>query len=95
MLSTHLHRNVHLVRFEQGLIEFKPGRLAPSDLAGQVGKLLTAWTGQNWVVSAANTGGAIPLYEQEINGAKSDPLVKSILEAFPGATVEAIRPAEK
>ena len=95
VLSTHLHRNVHLVRFEQGLIEFKPGRLAPSDLAGQVGKLLTAWTGQRWVVSVANTGGAIPLYEQEINEAKSDPLVKSILEAFPGATVEAIRPADK
>jgi len=95
VLSTHLHRNVNLVRFEQGLIEFKPARLAPSDLAGQVGKMLTAWTGQRWVVSVANAAGAPTLYEQEIEVAKSDPLVKSILEAFPGATVEAIKPAEK
>jgi DNA polymerase-3 subunit gamma/tau len=95
ILSTHLHRNVHLVRFEQGLIEFKPGRLAPSDLAGQVGKMLTAWTGQRWVVSVASAGGALSLYDQEIETAKSDPLVKSILEAFPGAVVEAIKPAEK
>ncbi|MCA0199679.1 MAG: DNA polymerase III subunit gamma/tau [Proteobacteria bacterium] len=95
VLSTHLHRNVHLVRFEQGLIEFKPGRLAPSDLAGQVGKMLTAWTGQRWVVSVANAGGAPSLYDQEIETAKSDPLVKSLLEAFPGATVESIKPADK
>jgi len=95
VLSTHLHRNVHLVRFEQGLIEFKPGRLAPSDLAGQVGKMLTAWTGQRWVVSVANAGGAPSLYDQEIETAKSDPLVKSLLEAFPGAAVEAIKPADK
>ncbi|MCC6913887.1 MAG: DNA polymerase III subunit gamma/tau [Rhodospirillaceae bacterium] len=95
ILSTHLHRNVHLVRFEQGLIEFKPGRLAPSDLAGQVGKMLTGWTGQRWVVSVSNAGGAPSLYDQEIETAKSDPLVKSLLEAFPGATVEAIKPADK
>ncbi|MGE3332529.1 MAG: DNA polymerase III subunit gamma/tau [Rhodospirillaceae bacterium] len=95
VLSTHLHRNVHLVRFEQGLIEFKPGRLAPSDLAGQVGKMLTGWTGQRWVVSVSNAGGAPSLYDQEIDTAKSDPLVKSLLEAFPGATVEAIKPASK
>ena len=95
VLSTHLHRNVHLVRFEQGLIEFKPARLAPGDLAGQVGKMLTNWTGQRWVVSVSNAGGAPTLYDQEIEAAKSDPLVKSILEAFPGATVEAIKPAEK
>ena len=95
VLSTHLHRNVNLVRFEQGLIEFTPARLAPSDLAGQVGKMLTTWTGQRWVVSVANAAGAPTLYEQEIDVAKSDPLVKSILEAFPGATVEAIKPAEK
>ncbi len=95
VLSTHLHRNVHLVRFEQGLIEFKPGRLAPSDLAGQVGKMLTGWTGQRWVVSVSNAGGAPSLYDQEIDTAKSDPLVKSLLEAFPGATVEAIKPVGK
>jgi len=93
VLATHLHRNVHLVRFEQGLIEFAPGRLAPGDLAGQVGKLLTAWTGTRWVAGVVNAAGQPTLYDQEIAAAKADPLVKSILDAFPGATVEAIRPA--
>jgi DNA polymerase-3 subunit gamma/tau len=93
-LATHLKRNVHLVRFEQGVIEFNPGRAAPQDLAGQVGKLLTQWTGTRWVVSVVNTPGAPSLYEQHLAQAAADPVVKSILDAFPGAQIEAIRRAE-
>jgi len=94
VLATHLARHVNLVRFEAGLIEFNPGRNAPKDLSGQVGQLLTAWTGQRWVVSVVNTPGLPTLHEQEIAHASADPLVKSILEAFPGATIDAIRRAD-
>ena len=93
-LATYLKRSVHLVRFSVGLIEFNPERGAPSDLAGQVGKFLTEWTGQRWVVSVVNTAGEATLHDQELTQAKSDPLVKSILDAFPGATIEAVRPVE-
>jgi len=93
-LATYLKRSVHLVRFSAGLIEFNPERGAPSDLAGQVGKFLTEWTGQRWVVSVVNTPGEATLHDQELTQVKSDPLVKSILDAFPGATIEAVRPAE-
>ena len=58
MIATHLKRNVHLVRFESGMIEFNPERVAPKDLAGQVGKLLSQWTGARWVVSVVNAAGA-------------------------------------
>jgi DNA polymerase-3 subunit gamma/tau len=92
VVATHLKRNVRLVRFETGLIEFNPERSAPKDLAGQVGKLLTAWTGQRWVVSVVGTTGEPTLHEQELTAAKADPLVQSILTAFPGATIEAVRP---
>ncbi|MBL8628139.1 MAG: DNA polymerase III subunit gamma/tau, partial [Rhodospirillaceae bacterium] len=51
-----LKRGVRLVKFEQGRIEFNPEK-APSDLAGQVGKKLTQWTGQRWVVSVSNAPG--------------------------------------
>jgi len=91
VIATHLKRHVNLVRFESGLIEFNQQKNAPKDLAGQVGKLLTQWTGQRWVASVVNAAGQATLHEQEIDHAKSDPLVKSILEAFPGATIESIR----
>jgi DNA polymerase-3 subunit gamma/tau len=94
-LASHLKSHVGLVRFEQGVIEFNPLRGAPTDLAGQVGKLLTQWCGQRWVASVVNTPGAPSLREQEIDQAKADPVVKSILENFPGATIEAIRRADE
>ncbi len=94
-LATHLRRNVHLVRFEAGLIEFNPSKSAASDLHGQVGKHLTAWTGQRWIVSIVPKGGQPTMHDQEMDHAKADPLVKSILDAFPGATIEAVRKADE
>jgi DNA polymerase III subunit gamma/tau len=85
---------VRLVRFGTGLIEFNPDQLVPKDVAGQVGKLLTQWTGQRWVVGVVNAAGQPSLHEQELDNAKADPLIKSILDAFPGATIEAVRRAE-
>jgi DNA polymerase-3 subunit gamma/tau len=92
-LAALLKRYVHLVRFDRGLIEFRPAKGAPADLAGQVGKLLTEWTGERWVVSVVTAPGKSTLYEQEVAEAKADPLVKAILETFPGAEIAAIRPA--
>ena len=93
-LATYLKRSVHLVRFSPGLIEFNLERAAPPDLTGQVGKFLTQWTGQRWVVSVVNTPGEPTLHEQELAQAQSDPLVKSILDAFPGAAIESVRCAD-
>ncbi|MBY0509675.1 MAG: DNA polymerase III subunit gamma/tau [Rhodospirillaceae bacterium] len=95
VLATQLKRNARLVRFELGLIEFNPERAMPKELAGQIGKLLTDWTGQRWVVSIVNAAGQPTLHEQELEHVKADPLVKSILEAFPGATIEAVRKADE
>jgi DNA polymerase-3 subunit gamma/tau len=94
IMATHLKRHVHLVRFEAGAIEFNQQKTAPKDLAGQVGKLLTQWTGQRWVVSVVNAAGQATLHEQELDHAKSDPLVKTILDAFPGAIIETVRRAD-
>jgi len=94
VVATHLKRHARLVRFDAGLIEFNQDKAAPKDLAGQVGKLLTQWTGQRWVASVVNAAGQPSLHDQELEHAKSNPLVKSILEAFPGATIEAVRRAD-
>jgi DNA polymerase III subunit gamma/tau len=90
LLAAQLMRGVRLVRFEQGRIEFNPEKGAPQDLAGQVGKLLTHWTGQRWMVSVVNAAGDKTLYEQAEDKAKADPLVKSLMDAFPGAKIDRI-----
>ena len=95
IIAAHLKRNVHLVRFEAGVIEFNPERVAPKDLAGQVGKYLTQWTGQRWVASVANAAGQPTLHEQELAAAMADPLVKAILDAFPGATIDSVKPVKE
>ena len=95
MIAAHLRRHVHLVRFESGVIEFNPDKGAPKDLAGQTGKLLSQWTGARWVVSVANAAGEPTLHDQEHAAAKADPLIQSILDAFPGAVIETVRKADK
>jgi DNA polymerase-3 subunit gamma/tau len=101
MLRTHLAINCHLVHFELGRLEIRPTERAPRDLANRVGNLLSEWTARRWVVSIANDGGAPTLYEQERaaeqqrqDWALAHPVVAAYLAAFPGATVEALRPVE-
>ncbi|MDX2144934.1 MAG: DNA polymerase III subunit gamma/tau [Rhodospirillaceae bacterium] len=93
-LASLLKRSVRLVHFEDGRIEFNPDKSAPADLAGQVGKLLTQWTGRRWVVSVANAAGEPSLYDQDLERAKADPLIRSILDAFPGAAIDKITRAD-
>ena len=94
-IASHLKRTVRLVRFEAGLIEFNSGKTAPTDLAGQVGKMLTQWTGQRWVASVANAPGEPTLHEQQIEQAKSAPVVKALLDVYPNAEVSLRRADDK
>jgi DNA polymerase-3 subunit gamma/tau len=98
VLRAHLYAHVHLVHFEPGRIEFRPATGAPRDLANRLGKLLGDWTGVRWVVSVSGDEGAPTLREQTEaralslrNEAAHDPLVRAVLEAFPGARIEAVR----
>ncbi|MGE0745938.1 MAG: DNA polymerase III subunit gamma/tau [Rhodospirillales bacterium] len=102
MLHAHLMNDVHLVRFEPGLIEFRPGPHAPSNLPNRISELLGRWTGMRWLVaSLPNAEGEAPLRAQieaaeaaRRNEAIAHPLVQAALAAFPGATVEAVRTRE-
>jgi DNA polymerase-3 subunit gamma/tau len=98
LLRTQLAANVHLVHFEPGRLEFRPEPAAPRDLASKVGDLLSQWTGRRWVVSIASAGGAPTLHEQQRadtaqrhEAAASHPLIRAVLDAFPGATIQAVR----
>jgi DNA polymerase-3 subunit gamma/tau len=98
LLRTHLFANVHLVRFEVGRIELRPTDAAPRDLANRLGKLLTEWTGERWVVSITQEEGEATLREQSAANdvvkrqeAAEHPLVRAVLDTFPGSKIEAVR----
>lgn len=98
VLAGMLRASVHLVRFESGLIELRLLPVAPQNLPGKVGQLLTEWTGKRWVVSVSGAAGEPTLVEQERHAerkqraeAADHPLVKAVLAAFPGAKIDQIR----
>ncbi len=97
-LKIALERDVRLVRFEQGLIEFAllPG--GSPQLAAQLTRRLSAWTGMRWIVAISSQPGAPSLKEAQqareqaaLIGVRADPLVQSVLERFPGAEIIGVR----
>ncbi|MBC7137089.1 MAG: DNA polymerase III subunit gamma/tau, partial [Oceanibaculum nanhaiense] len=64
LLQTELEMKVQLVHFEPGRIEFHPGPGARQDLANQIGRYLSEWTGRRWVVSVSREPGQPTLAEQ-------------------------------
>ena len=97
ILHATLIHHVHLVRFEPGHIALRTEPEAPSDLATRVSKFLSEWTGDQWLVSLSEEAGEPTIREQldtkeaaRRGRATAHPLVQAALEAFPGATVEAV-----
>ena len=99
-LYHHLMTDVSLVEFRPGYLEISPGEKAPADLANNLGGKLKSWTGETWaVVVNGQAEGEPPLAEQQRQAkaeilvqAENDPLVKAVLETFPGAEVTDTRP---
>jgi len=98
LIRSHLWSHVHLVTFEPGRIELRPEETAPRDLANRLGQLLSDWTGTRWVVAVSQADGAPTLAEQAAqhdsavrNEVVAHPLVRAVLDTFPGATIAAVR----
>lgn len=94
VLSVHLERDVHLVQYAPGRLEYRPTPQAPADLATRVSKCLTAWTGLRWAVMTSTAAGDPTLFEQTMTGAKAHPLIQAALRAFPSASIGTIRDLE-
>src|SRR5439155_24461172 len=97
LIRSHLWSHVHLVAFEPGRIEFRPQEAAPRDLANRLGQLLGEWTGSRWVVAVSQAAGAPTLAETAErrdstlrNEVAAHPLVRAVLDTFPGATIAAV-----
>ncbi len=100
ILKVHIENDVHLVRLEPGQIEFRPGPRAPRTLAGDLAQKLKEWTATRWVVTVAREGGEPTLAERKkaqraakIEAVAQDPLVRAVLDRFPGAEIVAVRDA--
>jgi DNA polymerase-3 subunit gamma/tau len=98
MLHGHLLNDVHLVHFEPGRIEIRPGPGAPSNLANKLGTLLTERTGRRWVIAISSDAGEPTLHDQakaedqrQRREASAHPLVQAVMKSFPGASIEAVR----
>ncbi|MGG5821375.1 DNA polymerase III subunit gamma/tau [Falsiroseomonas sp. HW251] len=98
LLHAHLVHSVHPVHVAPGRIEIRPRPDAPRDLAQQIVGLLQQATGTRWTVSLVGNGGEPTLAEQgraaeqdRLAIARVHPLVQAVLQAFPGAVIEAVR----
>ena len=94
VLHGNLLHQVHLVRFTQGLIELRPEADAPRNLASDLAKLLLEATGERWTIMLSREDGEPTLAEQgraadsaRRVAAADHPLVRAILDAFPGASI--------
>ena len=94
-LASQLSRTVHLVSFRNGFIELRPKEGTPKEFPGRLSDYLKSKTGGRWIVSVSNKKGDPTLYEQNILRISEDPLVKSILDAFPGARIDKIESVSK
>ena len=93
-----LERDVRLVRFEQGRIEFALADHGNRLLANDLSKRLKEWTGQTWLVAIVNAEGSATLREQAVaardkreNDAANHPAVRAVMERFPGARIVDVR----
>ncbi len=100
MLHAHLLHSAHLVRFAPPVIELRPQPEAPRDLAPKLATLLTEATGTRWTIALSTAQGEPTLAEQgnaadkaRRASAADHPLVRAILDAFPGARIDSVHDA--
>jgi len=100
MLYAHLRQSAHLVRFAPPVIELRLEQSAPRDFSARLAALLEAETGRRWTIALSQAEGepTIDAVERAAeDGARADavdhPLMRAILEIFPGARIEKMHAA--
>jgi len=98
-LKRALERDVRLVHFEDGHVEFALVEGASKTLAGDLARRLQEWTGRRWVVSIARESDTPTLHEkaeaeaaERLSGVAAHPLVQAVMQRFPGAAIVDVRP---
>jgi DNA polymerase-3 subunit gamma/tau len=93
-----LERDIRPVRLEHGVFEFGLVEGAPTDIVQLIGRRLQEWTGQRWTVALASQADQPTIREmarraeeaghaERVRDLGAIPLVRALLEAFPGAEI--------
>ena len=82
----------------RALMDLEADLMLPVDAMTRVAAALNEWTGKRWLVSVSSHAGAPTLKQQAAAMAEAQraeaaqhPLVKAVLQAFPGATIDEVR----
>ncbi|MGV2980793.1 DNA polymerase III subunit gamma/tau [Camelimonas sp. ID_303_24] len=93
-LKVALERDVRLVRFEDGVIEFALAENGGRHLASELSGRLQEWTGRRWVVAISSQPGEDTIQQRRATAkaerhsdAAAHPLVRAVLDRFPGAQI--------
>jgi DNA polymerase-3 subunit gamma/tau len=93
-LKLALEREVRVIRFEPGLLEFEPTEHASRTLASDLSRRITEWTGERFSVVVGRGATSETIAERQEaerlrqkSDARADPLVAAVLARFPGAEI--------
>jgi DNA polymerase-3 subunit gamma/tau len=98
VMKTALERDVRLVRFEDGQLEIALEPSARKTIVQDIQRKLSEWTSRRWMVVVSAEAGAQTVHQQNEaqrseleQGVCGDPLVRAVLERFPGAEIVGVR----
>jgi DNA polymerase-3 subunit gamma/tau len=101
LMAARIRNHVKLVSLKPGNLQIGLVGVAPDQLAGDIARYLNQWTGQRWLVSLSESGGAQTLADEQRDADEklrdaiaSEPLVVQILDIFPGASIDEIKNPE-
>ena len=99
LIHSKLVTQARLFSVTPGRLEMMKTKEIDDKFAARISKLLGEWTGQDWMVSVVDRDGEKTIQEQMLEKercmkteAAQDPLVARIIETFPGATIDTVRP---
>ena len=99
LIHSKLVTQARLVSVAPGRLEMMKTKEIDDKFAAQISKLLGEWTGQDWTVLVVDREGDKTIQQQMLEKercmkteAAQDPLVARIIETFPGATIDTVRP---
>ena len=99
LLAARIRNHVRLVSLKPGNLQIALAGAAPDQLAGDIARFLSQWTGQRWLVSLSEFGGEETLSEHQRESDEklrdtiaNEPLVARILDIFPGQVLMKLKP---
>ncbi|AXS39022.1 DNA polymerase III subunit gamma/tau [Breoghania sp. L-A4] len=101
-LKFAIERQIRLIAIQPGRLDIAIDKGAAADLAGVLGRKLSDWTGQRWLVAVSRAEpGAQTIHErreadqaQLVTDARANPAVSAVLDAFPGSEIVDVRVLE-